>query len=307
GQLWMLFLGRVVQGFSAGNLSVIYSAIADISEEGEKAKNFGLVGAAFGIGFVIGPLVGGILSDPSYVSWFSFATPFFFAAALVALNLILVWRIFPETNLNPNLEAELTPWKGFQNLARAFSDPSLRAIFIVVFLFNFGFTFFTQMIQLFLIKRFDFDQSDIGELFGFVGILLALTQGLIVRFLSQKVGPSPTLRVTILTLAGSFLLLLIPDTTLGIYLMMPFIVVSNGIANPNLSTMVSNLAPRHLQGETLGMQQSVQALAQIVPPLAGGIIVSYSITSPMWLASLSVFLAWGAFIWQFGIRKKVQS
>ncbi len=306
GQLWMLFMGRVVQGFSAGNLSVIYSAIADISEEGEKAKNFGLVGAAFGIGFVIGPLVGGILSDPSYVSWFSFATPFFFAAALVALNLLLVWRIFPETNQSPNLQAELTPWKGFQNLARAFSDPSLRSIFTVVFLFTFGFTFFTQMIQLFLIKRFDFDQSDIGELFGFVGILLALTQGLIVRYLSKKVSPGPILRITILTLAGSFLLLLIPDTTLGIYLMMPFIVVSNGIANPNLSTMVSNLAPRHLQGETLGMQQSVQALAQIVPPLAGGIIVSYSITSPMWLASLSVFLAWVAFIWQFGMKKKTQ-
>lgn len=304
GSIELLFLGRIIQGASAGNLSVIYSAIADISEEGEKAKNFGLIGAAFGIGFVIGPLVGGILSDPEYVSWFSFATPFFFAAGLVALNLILVWRIFPETNLHPNPDAELTPWKGFQNLARAFSNPSLRSIFIVVFLFTFGFTFFTQMIQLFLIQLFDFNQSDIGKLFGFVGILLALTQGVIVRQLSGKVPPRPILRITLLTLAGSFLLLLIPDTTMGIYLMMPFIVVSNGIANPNLSSMVSNLAPKHLQGETLGMQQSVQALAQIVPPLAGGIIVTYSITSPMWLAALSVFLGWVAFVVQFGWRGK---
>lgn len=300
GSIALLFVGRIIQGASAGNLSVIYSAIADISADGEKAKNFGLVGAAFGIGFVIGPLVGGILSEPEYVSWFSFATPFFFAAGLVGLNLLLVWRIFPETNQNPNPEAELTPWKGFQNLAKAFSNPSLRSIFIVVFFFTFGFTFFTQMIQLFLIKLFDFNQSDIGELFGFVGVLLALTQGLIVRYLSNKVSPRPVLRITILTLSASFLLLLIPDQTLGIYLFMPFIVISQGIANPNLSSMVSNLAPKHLQGETLGMQQSVQALAQIVPPLAGGIIVSYSITSPMWLAALSVFIAWLAFMWQFG-------
>ncbi len=303
GSIALLFVGRVIQGASAGNLSVIYSAIADISEDGEKAKNFGLVGAAFGIGFVIGPLVGGILSDPAYVSWFSFATPFFFAAGLVALNLLLVWRIFPETNQNPNPKAQLTPWQGFQNLAKAFSNPSLRAIFIVVFFFTFGFTFFTQMIQLFLIQLFDFNQSDIGKLFGFVGVLLALTQGVIVRYLSNKVSPRPVLRLTILILSGAFLLLLIPDRTLGIYLMMPFIVMSQGIANPNLSSMVSNLAPKHLQGETLGMQQSVQALAQIVPPLAGGIIVSYSITSPMWLASLSVFIAWVAFMWQFGLKK----
>jgi MFS transporter, DHA1 family, tetracycline resistance protein len=302
GDIVLLFLGRAVQGFSAGNLSVIYSAIADISSKDEKARNFGLVGAAFGIGFVIGPLVGGILSDSNYVSWFSFATPFWVSAGLVGINLLLVWAIFPETLKEPNLNARITPWRGFENLARAATNPQLRSIFGVVFLFTFGFTFFTQMIQLFLIERFSFNQSDIGKLFGYVGVLLALTQGLIVRYLSRRVSPAPVLRITVLILAGSFLLLLIPDSTLGIYLMMPFIVVSNGIANPNLASTVSNLAPAHLQGETLGMQQSVQSLAQIVPPIAGGVIVSYSITSPMWLASMAVLLAWLLFVWQFGWR-----
>lgn len=302
GSIVGLFVGRIVQGFSAGNLSVIYSAIADVSGPEEKAKNFGLVGAAFGIGFVIGPLVGGILSDPAYVSWFSFATPFWVSAGLVGFNLLLVWRIFPETLQTFNREAPITPWRGFQNLAKAFTNPRLRAIFVVVFFFTFGFTFFTQMIQLFLIKRFDFNQSDIGKLFGYVGLLLALTQGLIVRYLSSRVGPAPILRITLLTLSGAFLLLLLPDQTLGIYLMMPFVVISNGIANPNLASTVSNLAPAHLQGETLGMQQSVQSLAQIIPPIAGGLIVSYSITSPLWLASVAVFLGWLMFVLQFGLR-----
>ena len=307
GDIVLIFLGRAVQGFSAGNLSVIYSAIADISSPNEKARNFGLVGAAFGIGFVIGPLVGGILSDPSYVSWFGFATPFWVSAGLVGINLLLVWAIFPETLREPNYDTRITPWRGFENLAKAATNPHLRSIFGVVFLFTFGFTFFTQMIQLFLIERFSFNQSDIGELFGYVGVLLALTQGLIVRYLSKKISPAPVLRITILTLSASFLLLLIPDQTLGIYLMMPFIVVSNGIANPNLASTVSNLAPPHLQGETLGMQQSVQSLAQVVPPIAGGVIVSYSITSPMWLASLAVFLAWALFVHQFGWRGTVQT
>jgi len=299
----LLFLARAIQGFAAGNLSVIYSAIADISGPEDKAKNFGLVGAAFGIGFTIGPYIGGKLSDPELVSWFSYATPFWVAAALVAVNLFLVWRVFPETLKNVNLALKLTPWQGFVNLSKAFLNPSLRSIFLVVFFFTFGFTFFTQMIQIFLIKRFSFNPSDIGNLFGYVGILLALTQGLLVRYLSSRVGPRPILQITILTLSLSFLLLLIPTSTLGIYLMMPFIVISNGIASPNLATMVSNLAPDHLQGETLGMQQSVQSLAQIIPPISGGLIISYSLTSPMWLAALCVFIGWGIFMWQFGRKK----
>ncbi|MDP5172570.1 MAG: MFS transporter, partial [Bacteroidia bacterium] len=257
GSLALLLVGRAIQGLSAGNLSVIYSAIADISKPEEKAKNFGLVGVAFGLGFIIGPVLGGVLSDPSIVSWFSFVTPFLLSAVLVVVNFVMVYARFPETNKNMNPDAPVDLFAGFSNLGRAFLNPSLRAIFVVVFFFTFGFTFFTQFIQVYLIRDFAFKQADIGYLFGYIGFVIAFTQGVLVRALSSKrVAPALILRITLFCLSVAFILLLVPNTTLGLYLLMPLVAINQGIANPNISAMVSNRAPATLQGQTLGMQQS---------------------------------------------------
>lgn len=303
GSLVLLLIGRAIQGLSAGNISVIYSAIADISKPEEKAKNFGLVGVAFGLGFIIGPVMGGVLSDPEIVSWFSFVTPFLVSATLVVLNLFMVHFLFPETNVNRNPDAPIAVLAGLQNLGKAFRSPDLRSIFIVVFFFTFGFTFFTQFIQVYLIRDFSFDQADIGYLFGYIGFVIAFTQGVLVRYLSGRVAPANILRVALFCLSIAFMLLLIPDQTLGLYLLMPLVAINQGIANPNISATVSNMAPAHLQGQTLGMQQSVQSLAQIIPPLIGGFALSISASSPIWLASGSIFIAWLAFVVQFGLKK----
>lgn len=301
--LILLLVGRAIQGLSAGNISVIYSSIADISKPEDKAKNFGLVGVAFGLGFIIGPVMGGVLSDPNIVSWFSFVTPFMVSAVLVVVNIIMVHFLFQETNFNRNPEAKVALFAGIQNLKRAVANPALRSVFLVVFFFTFGFTFFTQFIQVYLIRDFSFDQADIGYIFGYIGFVIAFTQGVIVRFLSGRVAPSNILRVSLLCLSIAFILLLIPDTVLGLYLIMPLVAINQGIANPNISAIVSNMAPAHLQGQTLGMQQSVQSLAQIIPPMVGGLALSISASSPIWLASISVFLAWIAFVVQFGLKK----
>lgn len=303
GNLVLLLIGRAIQGLSAGNISVIYSSIADISKPEDKAKNFGLVGVAFGLGFIIGPVMGGILSDPDIVPWFSFVTPFLVSAVLVVINIFMVHFLFQETNKNRNPHAPVALFAGVKNLQRAVTDPDLRSVFLVVFFLTFGFTFFTQFIQVYLIRDFSFDQADIGYLFGYIGFVIAFTQGVIVRFLSGRVAPSNLLRVSLLCLSVAFILLLVPDTVLGLYLIMPLVAINQGIANPNISAIVSNMAPAHLQGQTLGMQQSVQSLAQVIPPLIGGFALSLSASSPIWLASISIFLAWLAFVVQFGLKR----
>ncbi|MDP5168922.1 MAG: MFS transporter, partial [Bacteroidia bacterium] len=94
-----------------------------------------------------------------------------------------------------------------------------------------------------------------------------------------------------------------PNTTLGLYLLMPLVAINQGSANPNISAMVSNMAPATLQGQTLGMQQSVQSLAQLISPFIGGAVLSFSAASPIWLAAASIFVAWLAFVTQFGLKK----
>ena len=98
--IWLLFVFFFIDGLTGGNIAVIYSAMADISDEQSKTKNFGLVGMAFGLGFIIGPFIGGITSNPEIVSWFSYATPFWLSASLIFINLILVQVWFPETLKN---------------------------------------------------------------------------------------------------------------------------------------------------------------------------------------------------------------
>lgn len=304
GSLPWLFIGRAMSGIASGNLAVIYSAIADISGPKEKAKNFGLVGVAFGLGFVIGPVLGGLLSSPDIVSWFNFTTPFLFSALLVATNILLVYFQFPETLAEPNPNASVSPLNGFKNIGKAFRHPVLRWVFLSVFLVFFGFSFFTQFFQLFLIEKFQFKTADIGYLFGYIGIVIAVTQGGLVRVLSKRVAPRPILAFSILGLTGALLIILIPDSVPMLYVLVPGVALFQGLSSPNFSAIISNSASASMQGETLGIQQSMQSVANMVPPIIGGFAVSFAVSFPIWLAAASVFLAWVVFM--LGVyRKKV--
>lgn len=304
--LALMFGGRAVQGLGAGNLSILFSSVADISANEDKAANFGLIGAAFGLGFVIGPFVGGVLSDPSwlvnfgledawYAEWMKFETPFILGAGLVLVNIFQVMYFFRESLASPNSELRVTPFTGLVNLRKAASNSELRAVFGIVFLQTFGFTFFTTMMQVFLIKKFDMTRGDIGPLFGYIGLIIVFSQVVLVRYFSKRVSPR---RMVPIALIGQSLALLLPlfaQEVWHLYLLFPLVAVFQALVQPNISAMVSNMAPPQLQGETLGMQQSVRAMAQVVPPLAGGLIVSWSLSSPMWLAAMTIFIAWVTF------------
>lgn len=303
GSLWILFASRAVQGFLGGNISITMSAIADISSPTEKAKNFGLIGMAFGLGFIIGPFIGGVLSDPKVVPWFGFSTPFWVAAGLSVVNMAMLAWFFTET-IKKRIHTRISVLTGFRNLRRAFSFEHLRTMFIVVFLINFGFSFFTQFFQVSLIERFAYTQADIGKVFAYLGLWIAITQGIIMRPLSKRVQPPKVLRWSLVLLAVALPVLLVPVNAAWLYAILPFIAIFNGLSYPNSNAIVSNLSAKDSQGEILGINQSIQALAQALPPMIAGFIVALHPSYPTLIGSACIFGAWLIFIKFYSSRKE---
>ena len=300
--LALLFLGRILGGFVGGSISVAYSSIADLSDPKAKAKNFGLIGMAFGFGFIIGPFLGGKLADPGIVSWFNFSTPFFFTALLSLMNLALVYFKFEET-LKVRSHAKISLLTGFRNIKRAFELPSLKVMFAVIFLLAFGFSFFTQFSQVFLIERFAFTQSEIGDLFAYIGIWIALTQGVLTKPVSKRFTPEQVLRFSPVLLAVSLGILLFLHDHFMLYLTMPLIAIAQGLIFPNYTAIISNLAGRESQGEIFGINQSVQSAALFMPPIISGVIAAIDFTLPIVASAFFVLCGWLVYVLFFRHRK----
>ncbi len=299
--VWLLYLSRMLPGFTGGNISVILSSIADVSDEQSRTKNFGLVGMAFGLGFILGPFLGGVLADDAVVSWFNHATPFWFTAGLTLLNIGFVHFKFGET-LQQRRESRLSLFTGFRNVAKSFSIPNLRVIFAVVLLLSLGFSFFTQFFSVYLIQKFEFTELKIGQLYAWIGIWLAITQGLTVRLLARRFHSAQLLNVSILGMGIALGLLLIPDKAVWFYLINPLIATFQGISSPNMTSVISMQAGSERQGEILGINQSMQSLGQIIPPLIAGYINAIDVRLPLLAATVLTLLGWLVYVAVFQRR-----
>ncbi len=175
----LMFASRIVDGITGGNISVAQAVISDISNPKNRARNFGLVGAAFGLGFIFGPYVGGKLADPHVVSWFSASTAFWFTAILSAINALVVIKFLPETIKKKTTKFKIHILESFTNVIKAFTNSGLRNITPSTFLFNAGFTFFTTFFAIFLAVRFGFTQGNTGDYFAYFGVWTARSEGVV--------------------------------------------------------------------------------------------------------------------------------
>ncbi len=291
--LWLVFIARALPGFMGGNISIVLASLADISDPKDRAKNFGLVGMAFGLGFILGPFIGGTLGK------IDLALPLWCTAALTLLNIVLVIIQFPETFL-PSGNGTVSLLTGIRNVKRALKMKELDVVFLTLFLQAFGFSFFMQFFQVYLIKQFDFSQVQIGQMFGYIGIWIAITQGGITRLVSKRFSSPQILQVTLLGLSLSLWLILGPSALWMLFVTQPLVALFQGLSQPNLTSIVSVLTPKDTQGEILGIQQSVQSLAFAIPPIIAGVVVSIDVRLPIFLAGLSIFIAWLVFV--FGFR-----
>jgi MFS transporter, DHA1 family, tetracycline resistance protein len=303
--IWFMFLGRMIDGFTGGNLSTIYSAIADVSDEKEKTKNFGLIGIAFGVGFVLGPFIGGVLSDNHVVSWFTSSTPFWFQTVLAAINMFLVILYFPET-LKQKLHTKINMFTGIQNISKAFKIQNLKVMFFVGFLLSCGFNLFTQFFAVFLVKKFELTQYQIGSLFAYVGIWIAISQGLILRIIVKRFKPTQIIAPAMLAMTIGFLALTLPHKRIDLYLILPLVAVLWGLIQPNLTSIISSLAGKDAQGEILGINQSVISLSNIIPPIIDGIIIMLGVNVPIIGAGVLTFISLVIFVLYYNSQLRVK-
>lgn len=305
--LYILFISRIIDGFTGGNINIAMSAIADVSDEENKVKRFGLVGMSFGLGMIIGPTIGGVLADSHTVSWFNYATPLWFAAILCLINILLFIFNFEETLTTCKIK-KISLFTGFRHIKKAFTYDDLRVMFIFVLLFSFGFSFYTQFFNVYLIEKFQYTERDIGLFFGFMGLCIALAQGLIVRPLSKKLKAYQILSVSTLFVSITIALMLIPNKILGVFVIVPVMAIFNGLTMPNMNAQISNLTSKENQGEVLGINQSFQSLGMAIPPLIAGFIAAIHFVLPIIIASILIFFAWLVFIIFFRTQhmKKLQ-
>ncbi len=294
----LLFFARALDGITGGNISVARAVVADVSPVEHRTKNFGLIGAAFGFGFVFGPYIGARLASPNIgffglfntPSWFGPATPFWFTTILSIINVMLILTILPETHKNINNKLKLAWGKSLENIKKAALAPGLRVIFSSEFLFWGGFTFFTTFFQIYLIQKLGFKPNNIGDYFAYIGICIALTQGLLTPFLAKRFSNYQVLRVSLFGMSATLLLLLLPRNTTQLLIVTPLLAIFNGLTLANVSALVSSKVDDKIQGEVLGIEASVQALAQAIPAIMAGYVAVVGINVPVIVGAVFVFV-----------------
>ena len=299
----LLFAARALDGVTGGNISVAQAVVSDITEPKDRTKRFGLIGATFGIGFVVGPYLGAKLASPgieffglfSTPSWFNAATPFWFTAALSMINVVLVLTMLPETNKHISKTIKLKLNQSIHNVVKALSYPGLRVVFPSVFLYFAGFTFFTTFFQVFLINKLGFTQSNIGDYFAYVGIWIAIAQVTITPFVAKRMPNYAVLRFSLAATGGALLLMLFASTTTQLLLFTPLFAIFNGLTMANILGLVSKSAGKEVQGEVLGINASVQALAQSIPAIISGYVATMGVKVPVIVGAGIMIFAGGVF------------
>jgi multidrug resistance protein len=293
--LWMLFAGRILDGITGGNISTAQAYIADITTKEERAKGMGLLGAAFGLGFIFGPAIGGILSR-----W-GVAVPFLFAAGLCFANALLLYFTLPETvTADHPARVSAAGGRGLSQLIESLMQPRLGFVLIIYFLFIVAFSIMTTSFSLFTMFRFGYDAQHNGYLFAYVGVIAVIIQGGLIGRLVKRFGELPLVIVGALLFAGSlFAVPFVGPATgglLGLLIGGGIFSIGNSLSGPALTSLASKSVGPAEQGGVLGVTQSAASLARAVGPSLAALLIHSAIAhmgadgNPHYMSDHSLFV-----------------
>jgi DHA1 family tetracycline resistance protein-like MFS transporter len=267
--LWMLFVSRIVDGLTGGNLSVAQAYISDVTDTKDRSKGLGMIGAAFGLGFIIGPVTGGLLSQWGY------AVPAFVAAAISFINLILIYSWLPES-LTEEKRSQMTekrPAVTLNALLIAFQRPFTGSILITRFFFGLAFAIFQTIFSLYALAKFNLSARDTGFVLTYVGVLSVIVQGFLVGRLTSRYREDILITASVVLMGISLLGWALAPSVLWLYIIMTPTALSGGLLNTLLSsTLTKAVAPQEIGG-ILGLSAAVESSTRILAPILGGVLL----------------------------------
>ncbi|HWI16909.1 MAG TPA: MFS transporter [Vicinamibacterales bacterium] len=281
--LALVFVARIVGGIAGANIPTAQAYIADVTTPENRARGMGMVGAAFGLGFIFGPAIGGLLSR------FGPETPMWFASALCLANFIAAWFLLPESRSADATTRNLGRMDAFRH---AMTKPGLLLVFGLFFLVTLAFSGFEATFAIFSEAKFGYTTSTIGFVFAFIGVVLALVQGVLVGRVVKVVGERRLIPMAIAAIAigiGLVPLAWSVPTLLGA---LGILAVGMGFNGPSLTAMVSKLSDPDDQGGNLGLASSLASLGRVVGPAWGGYLYdAYGMTTPYMSAAILMSIA----------------
>ena len=265
--LWMLFFARMLDGFTGGNISVAQAYISDVTDEKNRSKGLGLIGAAFGLGFIFGPAMGGALSN------LGFAAPALAAAVLSLLSFLGVIFFLPES-LSPQARIELAKKAKeeftLQLLWRALHRPLMGPLLQVRFLFGLAFSTFNSIFPLYAQKYLNLNASQAAYMLAYFGLLIVLVQGVGIGFFSARLAESKLIFWSNILLGLTLLGWAFFPNLIGILILGLPLALSGGILSTIINSVLTKVVPTEEIGGTLGLSASLESLTRVIAPTAGG-------------------------------------
>ncbi len=292
GSLWVLFASRILDGLTGGNISTAQAYIADRSLPEDRAKNFGMIGAAFGLGFILGPAIGGALSKislqaPAYAAGIVSLITFFTALILLPESLPPEKReraLFTLRQLNP-----------LGHIAAPLKRPVLRWLLPGFFALAFAMSGLTSNFAVYTLNRYGLTPSQNALILVWLGVVSVIVQGGVVRRLLPKVGENRLASEALILSVVGYAALAWSPTFWFLYLAIGIIAVGNGLGGPAMQGLLSRQAEAHEQGTLMGVSASLSSLARVAGPLfAGAAFDHLGMSAPYWAGA--VFMAIGLFL-----------
>jgi DHA1 family tetracycline resistance protein-like MFS transporter len=275
----LLFAARIVDGLSGGNISTARAYVADITEPKDRARAYGLIGAAFGLGFILGPAISGVLARVSYTA------PIWAAAALTLVATAMAWLWLPETVHR----AHAGTGNPFRYLPGLIQRPVVRRMLAIDFIYWMAFSVFQTTFALFAARRFGFDAPRTGYFLAAFGLLGALIQGGLIRPIVHRLGDQPTFRVGLVCSAAGLIAAAAAHSVVVLAISLVPLAFGIGFGHPTVSSLVSRVARGDEQGRVQGAASAVESLGRTVGPIWGNASLQHGGESLPYL-SAAVFL-----------------